>query len=122
MERHGRGWFAAVVLTTAATSALAAQAQPAAQDITLVVGRSTVIKTPWPTVRVAVTDPKIADVQALTPDQVLIQGLKPGSTDLILWSEDEQQTWQRRVVGPPRCQHRSRHDSGAVSHRCTRCE
>ena len=46
----------------------------------------------------AVTDPKIADVQALTPEQVLIQGLKVGSTDLILWSEDEQKTWQRRVV------------------------
>jgi pilus assembly protein CpaC len=34
----------------------------------------------------------------LTPEQVLVQGLKVGSTDLILWSEDEQKTWQRRVT------------------------
>jgi pilus assembly protein CpaC len=75
-----------------------AQAESASEQITLVVGRATVIKAPWPTVRVAVTDPKIADVQALTPEQVLVQGLKVGTTDLILWSEDGQKTWQRRVV------------------------
>ena len=59
------------------------------EQITIVVGQSQVIKAPWPTVRVAVTDPKIADVQILTSDQVLMQGLKVGSTDLIMWSKDE---------------------------------
>jgi pilus assembly protein CpaC len=48
-------------------------------------------------VRVAVTDTKIADVLVLTPQQVLVQGIKAGTTDLILWSQDEQQVWQRRV-------------------------
>jgi pilus assembly protein CpaC len=75
-----------------------AQAGPASEPITLIAGRSTVVRAPWPTVRVAVTDPKVADVQVLTPEQVLVQGLKVGSTDLILWSEDQKQTWQRRVV------------------------
>jgi pilus assembly protein CpaC len=46
---------------------------------------------------VAVTDPTIADVQTLTPDQVLLQGLKVGSTDLIIWSEDEKQVQQWKV-------------------------
>lgn len=97
MERHFIRRLAALLLP-AALIGVAAQAQSSSEEVTLVVGRATVIKAPWPTVRVAVTDPKIADVQALTPEQVLIQGLKVGSTDLILWSEDEQKTWQRRVV------------------------
>ncbi|MFH1371886.1 MAG: type II and III secretion system protein family protein [Planctomycetota bacterium] len=67
------------------------------EQITIVVGQSHVVKAPWPTVRVAVTDPKIADVQILTPSQVLLQGLKVGSTDLILWSEDETKIWQLSV-------------------------
>ena len=68
------------------------------ETITVIVGESTIIKTPWPTVRVAVTDPKIADVQVLTRDQVLLQGIKVGSTDLILWSEGEKQVSQRKVL------------------------
>jgi len=67
------------------------------KTITLVAGQSHVVKAPWPTVRVAVTDPKVADVQILTPDQVLLQGLKVGSTDLILWNEGETKIWQARV-------------------------
>jgi pilus assembly protein CpaC len=98
MERQLFAWLGAFLLLAAPTQVTAAQDQSASEEITLVVGRATVIKAPWPTVRVAVTDPKIADVQALTPEQVLIQGLKVGSTDLILWSEDEQKTWQRRVI------------------------
>jgi pilus assembly protein CpaC len=70
-------------------------AQP--ETITFIVGESTIVKAPWPTVRVAVTDPTVADVQALTQDQVLLQGSKVGSTDLIIWSEDEQQVRQWKV-------------------------
>jgi len=67
------------------------------QTIRILVGESTIVKSPWPTVRVAVTDPKIANVQVLTPDQVLLQGIQVGSTDLILWGQDENQTWKRKV-------------------------
>lgn len=98
MEWHFIRRLAALLLPVALLAVTVARAQSSSEEITLVAGRATVIKAPWPTVRVAVTDPKIADVQALTPEQVLIQGLKVGSTDLILWSEDEQNTWQRRVV------------------------
>lgn len=65
--------------------------------ITIIVGESTIIRSPWPAVRVAVTDPKIANVQVLTPDQVLLQGTQVGATDLILWGQDEEQTLKRRV-------------------------
>jgi pilus assembly protein CpaC len=65
--------------------------------IVIIVGESTIVKAPWPAVRVAVTDPKVADVKVLTPEQVLLQGIKVGSTDLILWSEDEKEVWQWKV-------------------------
>jgi pilus assembly protein CpaC len=88
----------AILLGAAPIGAWAAQTEPLSDQITLMVGRSTVIKAPWPTVRVAVTDPKVADVQVLTAEQVLVQGLKVGSTDLIFWSEDEQKTARHLVV------------------------
>jgi len=65
--------------------------------ITFIVGESTIVKAPWPTVRVAVTDPTIANVEVLTPEQVLLQSIKVGSTDLIVWSEDESQVQQWKV-------------------------
>ena len=68
------------------------------QPVTIIVGESRIVSAPWPTVRVAVTDPKIVNVQVLTPEQVLLQALKVGSTDLILWSEGEKEVWQRKVV------------------------
>ncbi len=98
MQRHFLTGLGAILLLAVPVAMPAAQTPTEDTEITLVVGRSTVIKSPWPTVRVAVTDPKIADVQALTQDQVLIQGLKVGATDLILWSDDEQKTLQRRVA------------------------
>ena len=65
--------------------------------ITFIVGQSAIVRAPWPTVRVAVTDPTIASVEVLTPQQILLQGLKVGSTDLIIWSEDEQQVQKWKV-------------------------
>ncbi|MGB2864082.1 MAG: type II and III secretion system protein family protein [Sedimentisphaerales bacterium] len=65
--------------------------------ITFIVGESTIVRAPWPTTRVAVTDPTIANVEVLTPEQVLLQGIKVGSTDLIVWSEDERQVQQWKV-------------------------
>jgi len=67
------------------------------QYISIVAGQSHVVKAPWPTIRVSVTDPEIADVKILTPDQILLQGLEVGSTDLIMWNEDETQIWQVAV-------------------------
>jgi pilus assembly protein CpaC len=64
---------------------------------TILVGESAVVTAPWPAVRVAITDPEIADVKVLTPEQILLQGIKTGSTDLIVWSEDEKQVWQWKV-------------------------
>jgi pilus assembly protein CpaC len=96
------GFIAAIILSGSflwASNPVAGSANVAdrPEAITVITGQSTIVQAPWPTVRVAVTDPKIADVQVLTPQQVLVQGIKAGTTDLILWSQDEQQVWQRRV-------------------------
>ncbi|MHC4294245.1 MAG: type II and III secretion system protein family protein, partial [Planctomycetota bacterium] len=66
------------------------------RTITLYVRQSKTIRAPWAVVRVSVTDPKIADVQMLSPYEVLLQGKSVGSTDLIMWSKDER-TWEARV-------------------------
>lgn len=70
------------------------------ETITFLLGQSTIVRSPWPTVRVLVTDPTIADVQVLTPEQLLLKGFKVGSTDLIIWSEDEKQVqkWNVQVL------------------------
>ncbi|MHC4323186.1 MAG: type II and III secretion system protein family protein, partial [Planctomycetota bacterium] len=56
--------------------------------ITFIAGESTIVKTPWPAIRIAVTDPTIVFAEMLTPEQALLQGTKVGSTDLIVWNED----------------------------------
>jgi pilus assembly protein CpaC len=70
-----------------------------AESMIIIVGESKLIKTQLPTIRVSVTDPKVADVTVLTPYQILLQGFKVGSTDLIIWSDDENiQRWKVRIV------------------------
>lgn len=66
-------------------------------NVTIIAGQSKVIRAPWPTIRVALTDPKVANVQILTPTQVLLQGTKAGATDLIMWNEKETEIWQARI-------------------------
>ena len=98
MRGHFFRWLTAIIFVMGLCYPVIAQGNLAAEPIVLVVGRSTIVQAPWPTVRVAVTDPKVADVQVLTPQQVLVQGLKVGTTDLILWSEGEKETMQRPVI------------------------
>lgn len=62
----------------------------AAEPVAVNVGQSRTVDTPWPVKRVAVTDPKIADVQVLTPRQILVLGKAVGTTDVTLWSETEE--------------------------------
>ena len=67
-----------------------------AETIYVHVGQSAVVHAPWPVARVSITQPSIADVQVLTPSQVLVIGNDLGITDMILWSEQEE-VWRARV-------------------------
>jgi pilus assembly protein CpaC len=89
--------FSSSVLQTIANGANSSTISVNPETITFIVGESTIVRAPWPTGRVAVTDPTIANVQPLTAEQVLLQGFKVGSTDLIVWSEDESQVQQWKV-------------------------
>ncbi len=59
-------------------------------------GQSQVVKAPWPVKRTNVTDSNVAVAEPLTADQLLLQGKGIGTTDLILWSNQEE-VWQARV-------------------------
>ena len=57
--------------------------------IRVMVGKSVLINVTNRLRRVAVTDPNVADVQVVTPMQVLVHGRSPGEVSLMLWDENE---------------------------------
>lgn len=96
-----------LALAVSAATALTAHAQTAPSDqpvaateapkaLALPVSRSTLLNAPWPVSKVSVTDPKIADVQVLTPRQVLVLGKAVGSTDLLIFG-NENQVWKTAI-------------------------
>jgi pilus assembly protein CpaC len=64
--------------------------------VTVPVGLSSVLTAPWPVKRVSVTDPKIADIQQVTPKQLLVSGRGVGMTDIILWNANDE-SWRARI-------------------------
>ena len=56
--------------------------------VELLAGRSQHFPSPWPVKGASLTDPDVADVQVLTPDLVLVSGRAPGTTDVLLWSDE----------------------------------
>jgi pilus assembly protein CpaC len=74
----------------AAVLCLAAQAQEppaAARDLFVTAGKSLVVDSPVIIQRVAVANPALAEALAVTPREVLVNGLAPGETSLIIWQE-----------------------------------
>ncbi len=76
-----------------------AQAQPqaapavTAQRIPLTAGRSTVLLTDFEIVRIAVTNPTVADAVVVQPREVLIDGKAPGTVSLIVWGSIERRQY-----------------------------
>lgn len=57
----------------------------------LIAGKSIVMKIGLPvqkTLRISVGEPNIADCLALPPDEIYIQGKKPGVTNIMVWQEN----------------------------------
>jgi pilus assembly protein CpaC len=65
------------------------------ESISIHLAKSAVIDTPWNVTKASITQPEIADVQVLSPQQLVLTGIALGSTDLILWSEAG--SWHARV-------------------------
>jgi pilus assembly protein CpaC len=53
------------------------------------VNKGTVITTSEQIVRVNIASPDVADVNTLTPNQILVTAKKAGATQLVLWNADE---------------------------------
>ncbi len=74
-----------LLLTTVSQAGVAAQQQEEFPRVSLTAGRSTVLATDFDIVRVAVTDPAIADANVVDRREVLIDGKAAGTVSLILW-------------------------------------
>src|SRR5881392_650884 len=57
--------------------------------INLKVNSTTVVKTVRPYKRVSVGQPDVADFNAIAPTSILLTAKKPGTTQLIIWDDQE---------------------------------
>ena len=57
-------------------------------SIAVAVHKAVVIRLPKKATKVAVTQPKIAVVEIVSPDTILIHGRAVGATSLVIWFED----------------------------------
>lgn len=60
------------------------------QQVSLVVGKSTVVTMPVAIKRASLADPHIADAMVLSPKQIYVTGKGYGTTNLTLWGQDDQ--------------------------------
>ena len=85
--------------------AAASRAQTPAQlpgqveRVVLTAGRSTVLRTDFDVVRIAVTNPAIADAAVVQSREILVDGKAPGTISLIIWSATERKHYDL-VVEP----------------------
>ena len=87
-----------------APSPVTASAAPQAEGqgsapLRVMVGKSLLINTPNARLkRVSVTDPSVAEVQVVTPNQILVHGRGAGEVTLLIWDELERsQSFDLRV-------------------------
>lgn len=57
------------------------------EQIYLLVGRSTIIRTDRPIVRVSLSTPEIADAMVTAPRELLVHGKAPGTISLLVWND-----------------------------------
>jgi len=69
------------------------------ERILLSAGRSTVLRTDFDVVRIAITNPEVADAVVVQPRQILIDGRAAGTVSLIVWGTGEQRQYDL-VVDP----------------------
>jgi len=58
-------------------------------SIEVVVNKTIVVRLPRKATKVAVTQPQIAEVVVVAPDQLLINGKAVGATSLVVWYEQK---------------------------------
>src|SRR5205823_11722575 len=69
-----------------------------AAPLRVMVGKSLLINTSERLKRVSVTDPGVADIEVVTPTQVLVHGRSAGEVSLLIWDElDRSRSFDLRV-------------------------
>jgi len=58
-------------------------------SIEVVVNKTIVVRLPRKAAKVAVTQPQLAEVVVVAPDQLLINGKAVGATSLVVWFEEK---------------------------------
>ncbi len=65
-------------------------------------GKSFVLNTNEAIKRVSVTNPEVAQAMVISPHQVLVHGVKPGTVSFLIWNEEEQvRTFDLQVLAVP---------------------
>ena len=83
-ERHRTGWFAILVLLIAVFGSSIIYATDG-ENVTLTVGRSTVLDTGHPIARVSLTSADVADALVTSASELLINGKTPGTISMFVW-------------------------------------
>jgi pilus assembly protein CpaC len=93
LRTSGRAPIVWLLLALAGVDAGAQAPQPQVpggiERVPLTAGRSTVLFTDFDIVRIAVTNPAVADATVVQPRQILVDGKSPGTVSLIVWSADD---------------------------------
>jgi pilus assembly protein CpaC len=80
------GANAAAQSAQVAPQSQAQSASAAAEKVSLTAGRSVVVPTSFNITRIAITNADIADAVVVSPREILVDGKKPGTVSLIVWS------------------------------------
>jgi pilus assembly protein CpaC len=88
------------VSSPASAGQAAAATSAAATRINLTAGRSTVMSTDFDVVRIAITNPAVADAVVVQPREILIDGKAPGTISLIVWGSTERRQYDVVVEQP----------------------
>ncbi|MGH7540202.1 MAG: type II and III secretion system protein family protein [Gemmatimonadota bacterium] len=87
MVGEKRGWVGAAIAFLALLSGARAAYAQESQEIVLTVGSSTVVTAGSTLSTVTIGNPDVADVQAVSATEVLVNAVGPGSTTLILFEQ-----------------------------------
>jgi pilus assembly protein CpaC len=79
---------------------LYAQAAVPVPQISVTAGRSTILATDFDVVRIAVTDPNVADATVVKPREILVDGKGPGTVSLFVWGTVERTQYDVVVQAP----------------------
>jgi len=92
-------FFALLGVVWASAAQKEASAKPPGKSVAVYANQSVLINCPFRVKRVSIAKPEIADVEVVTPLQMVVIGKSAGTTTLVYWSEEEVPTTVDVVVG-----------------------